>query len=51
MSPIVELIVGQGEDQTTLMAHQNMLKESPYLAEFIDGFTGSSPVSLFIYIN
>ncbi|KAF1987452.1 hypothetical protein K402DRAFT_392715 [Aulographum hederae CBS 113979] len=34
-SPIVELIVGTGEDQTVLTAHQAFLHKSPYFAELL----------------
>ncbi|KAI5305935.1 GPI transamidase component [Ascosphaera pollenicola] len=35
-SPIVELVVGQGEKKTTLTAHQALLAESPYIREIIE---------------
>lgn len=46
MSPIVELVVGQGENETILTAHQNLLRESPFLAESIASFNEINPVSL-----
>ncbi|KAJ5084293.1 hypothetical protein NUU61_008872, partial [Penicillium alfredii] len=42
-SPIVEILVGQGEHETTLTAHQTLLLESPFLSEFVDKFEGSGP--------
>jgi hypothetical protein len=44
-SPIVELVVGQGETKTTLTAHQSLLLESPLLAERVAAFNESGPVS------
>jgi len=43
-SPIVEIIVGQGENETTLTAHQTLLLESPSLAETINKFSETEPV-------
>ncbi|RHZ58471.1 uncharacterized protein CDV56_107090 [Aspergillus thermomutatus] len=43
-SPIVELVVGQGEDKTSLTAHQSLLLESPFLAEAVASFSESGPV-------
>lgn len=43
-SPIVELVVGHGDNETVLMAHQNLLLESPFLAESISNFNESGPV-------
>lgn len=45
-SPIVELVVGQGENETVLTAHQNLLRESPFLVESIANFNEINPVSL-----
>ncbi|PLB42401.1 uncharacterized protein BDW47DRAFT_97071 [Aspergillus candidus] len=42
-SPIVQLIVGKGENETTLTAHQTLLLESPLLADAVAGFTESGP--------
>ncbi|PLN77462.1 hypothetical protein BDW42DRAFT_3715 [Aspergillus taichungensis] len=42
-SPIVQLIVGKGENETTLTAHQSLLLESPLLANTVAGFTESGP--------
>jgi hypothetical protein len=41
-SPIVELVVGSGEEQTTLFAHQAMLIKSPYFADICASFTEGS---------
>ena len=45
-SPIVEIVVGQGEDETVLTAHQTLLLESPFLSDFVGKFDASGPVSL-----
>ncbi|POR32789.1 Uncharacterized protein TPAR_07014, partial [Tolypocladium paradoxum] len=37
-SPIVNLLVGQGEDQTVLSAHQALLAKSPYFEASCQGF-------------
>ncbi|KAJ5365030.1 hypothetical protein N7517_007916 [Penicillium concentricum] len=42
-SPIVEIIVGKGEDETVMTAHQSLLMEAPLLAEFVTTFEASSP--------
>ncbi|KAE8151502.1 hypothetical protein BDV25DRAFT_152621 [Aspergillus avenaceus] len=42
-SPIVELVVGQGEEKTTLTAHQSLLLDSPFLANIVASFSESSP--------
>ncbi|EXJ74418.1 uncharacterized protein A1O5_02714 [Cladophialophora psammophila CBS 110553] len=34
-SPIVQLIVGSGDDETTLTAHKAILEKSPYLSEIL----------------
>lgn len=44
-SPIVEIVVGEGDKQTTLTAHQTLLLDSPFLSEFVDKFDSSGPVS------
>lgn len=46
-SPIVEIIVGQGDDETVMTAHQSLLMEAPLLAELIEKFEASGPVSSF----
>lgn len=46
-SPIVEIIVGRGDDQTVLTAHQNLLEESPFLTKFVNKFESSGPVRRF----
>lgn len=47
-SPIVEIIVGQGENETTLTAHQTLLLESPFLAETVNKFSETEPVCFVI---
>ncbi|KAF9883448.1 hypothetical protein FE257_003446 [Aspergillus nanangensis] len=42
-SPIVEILVGEGQDQTVLTAHQTLLVESPFLASFVEKFGQTSP--------
>ncbi|KAL1958090.1 hypothetical protein VTO42DRAFT_5130 [Malbranchea cinnamomea] len=42
-SPIVELVVGRGEDQTVLTAHQAILTSSPFLAKAVEKFTDGEP--------
>ncbi|CAI7642488.1 unnamed protein product [Penicillium viridicatum] len=42
-SPIVEIIVGQGDDETVMTAHQSLLMEAPLLAELIEKFEVSGP--------
>ncbi|RWQ93823.1 hypothetical protein C8Q69DRAFT_336601 [Paecilomyces variotii] len=37
-SPVVELVVGQGDDQTVLTAHEGFLKESPFFSEAVAAF-------------
>ena len=34
-SPIIELLVGQGEEQTLLTAHQALLIKSPFFADTV----------------
>ncbi|KAK6368278.1 hypothetical protein LTS17_010019 [Exophiala oligosperma] len=36
-SPIVQLVVGSGNEQTTLPAHKAMLTQSPYLSDLLAG--------------
>lgn len=43
-SPIVELVVGSGEEQTTVTAHSAILRKSPYFSEQLTG--ESTPQSL-----
>lgn len=43
-SPIVELIVGKDEHETSLTAHQSLLLESPFLAQAVAAFSESGPV-------
>ncbi|KAJ5591756.1 uncharacterized protein N7459_002125 [Penicillium hispanicum] len=42
-APVVEIVVGQGENETVLTAHQPLLLESPFLSEFVDRFEASGP--------
>ncbi|OAX77134.1 hypothetical protein ACJ72_08571, partial [Emergomyces africanus] len=42
-SPIVELVVGTGEEQTTLTAHQAILTTSPYFKNAVTQFTSDRP--------
>ncbi|KAL5364577.1 hypothetical protein BJX96DRAFT_179082 [Aspergillus floccosus] len=35
-SPIVEIVVGQGDNTTSLTAHQSLLMESPFLAALVE---------------
>ncbi|EER24029.1 hypothetical protein CPC735_053990 [Coccidioides posadasii C735 delta SOWgp] len=42
-SPIVELVVGKGDDQTILTAHQGILTSSPYFAELVSQFPEDGP--------
>lgn len=43
-SSIVELVVGQGDEQTILMAHQAILTTSPYFADLIEKLEDVTPV-------
>jgi hypothetical protein len=45
-SPVVEIIVGEGDQQKVLTAHQTLLLESPFLSEFVGKFESSGPVIL-----
>jgi hypothetical protein len=40
-SPIVQIVVGEGENETLMTAHQSLLIEAPFLAEFVNKFEGS----------
>ncbi|KKZ59643.1 hypothetical protein EMCG_05401 [[Emmonsia] crescens] len=42
-SPIVELVVGRGEEQTTLTAHQAILTVSPFFKDAVAQFTHDGP--------
>lgn len=48
-SPIVEIIVGKGDNETVMTAHQSLLMEAPLLAEFVKYFEASGPVSSFLH--
>ncbi|KAF2673737.1 hypothetical protein BT63DRAFT_410701 [Microthyrium microscopicum] len=47
-SPIVNLVVGRGEEQTSLAAHEGLLLQSPFFAEQIGAFKpkGSRKIDL-----
>ena len=40
-SPIVELLIGKGEEAATIAAHQAILTQSPFFAEQVASLTGS----------
>ncbi|KAJ6052034.1 uncharacterized protein N7446_006673 [Penicillium canescens] len=42
-SPVVEIVVGEGGNQTVLTAHQTLLLESPLLATLVEKFEVSGP--------
>lgn len=44
-SPIVTLIVGSGENETVLTAHQALLTQSPFFRDECDRFTDDGSVS------
>lgn len=44
-SPIIEIVVGKGDNETSISAHQNLLVQAPKLAELVAGLTGSDAVS------
>ncbi|UNI13936.1 hypothetical protein JDV02_000625 [Purpureocillium takamizusanense] len=44
-SPIVNLLVGQGDKQTLLSAHQALLVQSPYFEAACQGFVDDGSVS------
>ena len=43
-SPVVTLIVGSGENETILSAHQGLLVQSPFFAEACAAFTNDGSV-------
>lgn len=43
-SPVVTLIVGSGENETILTAHQGLLVQSPFFAEACAAFTNDGSV-------
>jgi hypothetical protein len=45
-SPIVELVVGEGEEQIILTAHQALLQSSPFFEEALSQFNEDSTVSI-----
>lgn len=42
-SPIIELIIGSGDAQTTLSAHQGLLTQAPYFQSEIERFATGAP--------
>ncbi|KAF2152092.1 hypothetical protein K461DRAFT_279619 [Myriangium duriaei CBS 260.36] len=42
-SPIVEISLGEGDEQTMLYAHQGLLAQSPYLADLINSAGDATP--------
>lgn len=44
-SPVVTLIVGTGENETILTAHQALLTQSPYFENICNNFAGDGSVS------
>ncbi|KAJ6015044.1 hypothetical protein N7540_009635 [Penicillium herquei] len=42
-SPVIEFVIGEGENETVLKAHQNLVLKSPFLKQLIDEFDSSSP--------
>ncbi|KAM0697872.1 hypothetical protein Q7P36_002726 [Cladosporium allicinum] len=42
-SPIVELVIGQGDAQTTLSAHQGLLVQAPYFQDEVERFVPGAP--------
>ena len=47
-SPIVDLVVGSGHDQTVLRAHEAILMDSPFFAEAVAQFSDFGPVRLIL---
>ncbi|KAK5111668.1 hypothetical protein LTR62_004773 [Meristemomyces frigidus] len=45
-SPIVQLIVGQGAEQTVLSAHQGLLTQSPWFAAQVEGAGATRSINL-----
>jgi len=46
MSPVVTLIVGSGDNETILTAHQGLLNQSPFFADACAAFADDGSVSL-----
>ncbi|KAF2774398.1 hypothetical protein EJ03DRAFT_263038 [Teratosphaeria nubilosa] len=42
-SPIIELVVGQGDEETALYAHQALLVQSPFFQEAVAQMSGAAP--------
>ncbi|KAK2732524.1 hypothetical protein FQN55_004061 [Onygenales sp. PD_40] len=47
-SPIVELVVGRGEEQTTLTAHQALLTPSPFFKDAVAQLPEAGPRRIFL---
>lgn len=45
-SPIVEIVVGAGDNETSIKAHQNLLVQAPFLAELVDKLEGPRRINL-----
>lgn len=43
-SPVVELLIGEGEDQTLLTAHQALLVQSPFFEDACSQFSDNAVV-------
>ncbi|MCJ1392648.1 hypothetical protein MMC18_005518 [Xylographa bjoerkii] len=50
-SPIIELLVGQGEDQTLLTAHQALLIKSPFLEDAVAQFSNEATTRRIEFAN
>ncbi|MCJ1400971.1 hypothetical protein MMC11_004182 [Xylographa trunciseda] len=50
-SPIIELLVGQGEDQTLLTAHQALLTKSPFFADAVAQFSDEATTRRIEFAN
>lgn len=50
-SPLVTLIVGSGDNETILTAHQGLLARSPYFAEACAAFSDDGSVGFFFLIS
>lgn len=50
-SPLVTLIVGSGDNETILTAHQGLLVRSPYFAEACAAFSDDGSVSSFLVLS
>lgn len=50
-SPLVTLIVGSGDNETILTAHQGLLVRSPYFAEACAAFSDDGSVIYFLVLS